>query len=138
MHTVYIPIQYLPTYLFTYMYIYTNLLTYTHTYIYTIYMYTKHMCNTYIEYIHLCNTLYDISIQYINTTHIYNTYIEYIYRIHIYNTYIQYILLRVQPSPMLLYTVSPSQLPDWLLLCVTRVTCPAKRIRRAVDLFAQL
>src|SRR6218665_1281968 len=47
-------------------------------------------------------------------------------------------LLRVQPSPMLLYTVSPPQLPDWLLLCVTRVTCPAKRIRRAVDLFAQL
>src|SRR6218665_707296 len=33
-----------------------------------------------------------------------------------------YILLRVQPSPMLLYTVSPSQLPDWLLFCVTRVT----------------
>src|SRR6218665_3974483 len=32
------------------------------------------------------------------------------------------ILLRVQPSPMLLYTVSPSQLPDWLLFCVTRVT----------------
>ena len=31
-------------------------------------------------------------------------------------------LLRVQPSPMLLYTVSPSQLPDWLLFCVTPVT----------------
>src|SRR6218665_220744 len=31
-------------------------------------------------------------------------------------------LLRVQPSPMLLYTVSPSQLPDWLVFCVARVT----------------
>src|SRR6218665_1216564 len=34
-------------------------------------------------------------------------------------------VLRVQPSPMLLYTVSPSQLSDWSLFCVTRVTCPA-------------
>src|SRR6218665_2296993 len=30
-------------------------------------------------------------------------------------------LLRVQPSPMLLYRVSPSNLPDWLLLCVLHV-----------------
>ena len=30
-------------------------------------------------------------------------------------------VLRVQPSPMLLYTVSPSQLPDWLLFCVLHV-----------------
>jgi len=32
-----------------------------------------------------------------------------------------YILLRVQPSPMLLYTVSPSHLPDWMLLCILHV-----------------
>ena len=44
-------------------------------------------------------------------------------------------LLRVQPSPMLLYTVSPSQLPDWLLFCVTRVTLSAKRIKQARCLF---
>src|SRR6218665_134054 len=31
------------------------------------------------------------------------------------------ILLRVQPSPMLHYTVSRSHLPDWMLPCVLHV-----------------
>src|SRR6218665_3695971 len=59
------------------------------------------------------------------------TYIMYIY-IYIY-TYI-YILLRVQPSPMLLYTVSPSHLPDWLLFCVLHVCLVPRNGFRALSI----
>jgi len=47
-------------------------------------------------------------------------------------------LLRVQPSPMLLYTVSPSHLPDWMLFC--GYTCDLSRVTdfARCRLFAQL
>ena len=48
----------------------------------------------------------------------------------------EYILLHGQPSPILLYTDSPSQLPDWLLYCVGRLLLSCETVIKARCLFA--
>ena len=67
--------------------------------------------------IHICISMYTCNIYNI-CTYVYMYICMYIYiYIHIYI----YMLLRVQPSPMLHYTVSRSHLPDWMLPCVLHV-----------------